>query len=214
MRRSRKAGFEIGVHGLYHDGRDLESERTLQRRLPEIRQWAERWHAVGFRSPATHRSWGLMPQLGFDYDSSYPDTDPYEPVAGGCCSWLPFMNDDLVELPITLPQDHTLYEILRVPAAEHWCTKMDAVVDRGGMALLITHPDYMLDPGRLDDYGTFLDHVAERAGVWRALPRDVSAWWRRRSASSVVLRGERWAVTGPVEPDGAVAFGPVRTVTL
>ena len=109
----------------YHDGRDLESERMLRRRLPEMREWAERWHAVGFRSPATHRAWELMPRLGFDYDSSYPDTDPYEPVAGGCCSWLPFMNGELVELPITLPQDHTLYEILRVPAAR-------ALVREGG----------------------------------------------------------------------------------
>jgi hypothetical protein len=203
-------GFEVGVHGLYHDGRDLESARMLRRRLPEMQEWAERWHAVGFRSPATHRIWELMPELGFDYDSSYPDTDPYEPVAGGCCSWLPFMNDDLVELPITLPQDHTLYEILRVDAAEHWCAKADEVGDRGGMALLITHPDYMLDANRLDDYRSFLAHVAERADVWRALPRDVSAGWRRRGSSSLVLRDDRWAATGPAAADAAVVFGPLR----
>jgi peptidoglycan/xylan/chitin deacetylase (PgdA/CDA1 family) len=203
------AGFEVGVHGLYHDGRDLESEKMLRRRLPEMREWAERWHAVGFRSPATHRTWELMPLLHFDYDSSYPDTDPYEPVGGGCCSWLPFMNDDLVELPITLPQDHTLYEILRAPAAAHWCAKADAVADRGGMALLITHPDYMLDAARLDDYRAFLAHTAERAGVWRALPRDVSAWWRRRGTSSVVRHEDRWAVTGPAAADAAVVFGPL-----
>ena len=207
-----EAGFEVGVHGLHHDGRDLESDKTLQRRLPEIREWAERWHAVGFRSPATHRTWELMPRLGFDYDSSYPDTDPYEPVAGGCCSWLPFMNDDLVELPITLPQDHTLYEILRVPASGHWCTKTDAVADRHGMALLITHPDYMLDAGRLDDYRTFLGHVAGRGEVWRALPREVGTWWRRRGASSLAWLGERWVVTGPAAAEAAVAFGPVRSV--
>jgi hypothetical protein len=207
-------GFEVGVHGLYHDGRDLESERMLRRRLPEMRTWAERWGAVGFRSPATHRSFELMPLLGFDYDSSYPDTDPYEPVAGGCCSWLPFMNDALVELPITLPQDHTLYEILRVPAAEHWCAKADAVANRGGMALLITHPDYMLDAGRLDDYRSFLMHMAARDEVWRALPRDVSAWWRRRSESSLVLHDEQWTVTGPAAADAAVALGPLGGAAL
>ena len=97
------AGFEVGVHGLYHDGRDLESERMLRKRLPEIRRYAERWRAVGFRSPATNRDWSLMPLLGFDYDSSFPDTDPFEPQAGGCCSLLPYFNGDLVELPITLP---------------------------------------------------------------------------------------------------------------
>ena len=76
VRRLGEAGCEVGVHGLRHDGRDLESLRTLRRRLPEMRRWAERWGAVGFRSPATHRVWDWMPMLGFDYDSSYPDTDP------------------------------------------------------------------------------------------------------------------------------------------
>ena len=32
-------GFEVGVHGLYHDGRDLESRSTLTDRLPSIREW-------------------------------------------------------------------------------------------------------------------------------------------------------------------------------
>src|SRR5262249_22429295 len=68
----REAGFEVGVHGLYHDGRDLESRSMLERRLPQMREYAERWGAVGFRSPATHRQWELMPLLGFDYDSSSP----------------------------------------------------------------------------------------------------------------------------------------------
>ena len=108
-----KFPFEVGVHGLYHDGRDLESLETLRERLPEMRAYAEHWGSVGFRSPATHRCWEWMPTLGFDYDSSYPDTDPFEPQGGGCCSLLPFFNEGLVELPITLPQDHTLFVILQ-----------------------------------------------------------------------------------------------------
>ena len=67
-----------------------------------------------------------MPLLGFDYDSSYPDTDPFEPAAGGCCTWLPFFNGDLVELPITLPQDHTLFVILRRDS-RLWLEKADVL---------------------------------------------------------------------------------------
>ena len=139
------AGFEVGVHGLYHDGHDLESRERLMERLPEIRDYAERWGAAGFRSPATHRRWEWMGLLGFDYDSSFPDTDPYEPQPGGCCSWLPFFIDDLVELPITLPQDHTLFEILRHADASVWSAKAGLIRERGGMALILTHPDYMTD---------------------------------------------------------------------
>jgi peptidoglycan/xylan/chitin deacetylase (PgdA/CDA1 family) len=204
VRALQADGFEVGVHGLYHDGRDLESLATLQERLPAIREHAERWGAVGFRSPATHRKWELMPLLGFDYDTSSPDTDPFEPQAGGCCSLLPFFNGELVELPVTLPQDHTLFVILRRDESA-WIEKARAVRDRGGMALLITHPDYMLEPSSLEQYRRFLDAFAGDEELWRALPRDVSAWWRRRAASSIERDGDGWKVVGPAAGEAAIA---------
>lgn len=194
-------GFEVGVHGLYHDGRDIT---LLQERLPAIREYAQRWHAVGFRSPATHRVWQRMPLLGFDYDSSYPDTDPFEPMGGGCCTWLPYFNEGLVELPITLPQDHTLFVILRENESR-WLEKAALLRARGGMALLITHPDYMQEPARLDAYARFLDAVGGD-GAWRALPREVSAWWRRRAASSLERDGDGWRIAGPAAGEAAVAY--------
>jgi hypothetical protein len=201
----RSRGFEIGVHGLYHDGRDLESETMLRRRLPEIRAWAEQWGAVGFRSPATHRDWRLMPLLGFDYDSSSPDTDPYEPQAGGCCSLFPFFNGDLVELPITLPQDHTLFVILGLDE-QMWIEKAEAIRDRGGMALLITHPDYMLGEDRLAAYDRFLSFVRDAESAWHALPRDIAQWWRDRAASHLERTSEGWQVVGPARPHARVAL--------
>jgi hypothetical protein len=199
-------GFEVGVHGLRHDGRDLESPSTLRKRLPAIRRYAAAWGAVGFRAPATQRGWDMMPTLGFDYDSSYPDTDPYEPQRGGCCSWLPFFNRDLVELPITLVQDHTLFVILGEPDGSAWIDKLAYLRQVGGMALLITHPDYMLDESRLAAYSNLLARVSNDDDVWRALPREVSAWWRRRAASRVErVRGE-WAIVGPAMADGGVVL--------
>ncbi len=197
-------GFEVGVHGLFHDGRDIESRKTLDQRLPEIRRWAERWSAVGFRSPATHRSWELMPLLGFDYDSSSPDTDPFEPQPGGCCTWLPFVNDGLVVLPITLVQDHTLFEILGHASEEAWIEKAAFLRARGGLVLLITHPDYMLGDVRLEAYRRFVTEASGARGAWHALPRDAAAWWRRRQASSLVAGREGWRVEGPAAAEAAV----------
>jgi len=194
--RLRAEGCETGVHGLRHDGRDLESLATLAERLPKMRRWASRWEAVGFRAPATQRVWEWMPVLGFDYDSSYPDTDPFEPIAGGCCTWLPFFNGDLVELPITLPQDHTLFVILRRDD-RLWHEKADALRRRGGMALLITHPDYMLGDEHLAHYERFLRAYGDDATAWCALPREVSAWWRRRAETSIVAGADGWAARGP-----------------
>lgn len=200
-------GFEVGVHGLYHDGRDLASEPVLRERLPQMLEYAERWGAVGFRSPATHRQWELMRLLEFDYDSSYPDSDPFEPKGGGCCTWLPFFNGDLVELPITLVQDHTLFVILQRRDEGLWLEKANFLRDRGGMALLITHPDYMLDEERLGAYARFLDAYAEDPTVWRALPRDVAAWWRSRAASEIALSDAGgWEIVGEAADSGRVVL--------
>ena len=134
--------------------------------------------------------------LGFDYDSSYPDADPYEPVPGGCCSWLPFFNGDLVELPITVPQDHTVFVVLR-RGGELWHSKVDLLRRRGGMALVLTHPDYLLEDQCLSAYEDLLAARATDPTAWVALPREVSAWWRRRAATTVRRRPGGWTAEGP-----------------
>jgi hypothetical protein len=199
-------GFEVGVHGLYHDGRDLGKLEVLKERLPEIRSYAERWNAVGFRSPSTHRRWEWMPMLGFDYDMSYSDTAPYEPQPGGCCSWLPFFIDTLVEIPITLPQDHTLFVVLGEADEASWVSKTESIRDRGGMAHMLTHPDYMIDPERLGAYRRFLERYESDPTVWKALPRDVSDWWRRRASSRLVASEGGWRIVGPAAHEGEVTF--------
>jgi hypothetical protein len=197
-------GCEVGVHGLYHDGRDVASPAVLRERLPAIRAYAERWGADGFRSPATRRVWELMDQLGFDHDSSYPDTDPFEPDGGGCCTWLPFFNGKLVELPITLPQDHTLFTILRHDDERAWLEKAEFLRSRGGMALIITHPDYTLEPKVASAYERFLAAYAGDETVWHALPREVSGWWRRRAASRIERVDGEWQVVGAAAGEATV----------
>jgi len=206
LRMLRDEGCEIGVHGLYHDGKDLASMRMLRTRLPHIRRYAEEWGAIGFRSPATQRVWEWMPLLGFDYDSSSSDTDPYEPQPGGCLSHLPFMNGSMVELPITLPQDHTLFAILEHEDAGAWMKKMDHIRSSGGMALVLTHPDYANDQQMVDGYRTLLGAASDDPTVWRALPREVSAWWRRRADSNLELLGDTWMIRGPAAQEGSIRF--------
>jgi hypothetical protein len=200
----RDEGCEIGVHGLRHDGRDLGSARLLDQRLPAIRAHADRWGAVGFRSPGTQRSWELMPRLGFEYDSSYPDTDPYEPQPGGCCTYLPFFNEQMVELPITLPQDHTMFEILGHTDGDLWTAKARDIRARGGMVLALTHPDYARNDALALAWKQLLDEFADDDSVWQALPREVASWWRRRQASSVILDDDRWVVRGPAAGEAQV----------
>jgi hypothetical protein len=76
------------------------------------------------------------------------------------------------------------------------------------MALAITHPDYMLVDGRLDAYRRLLDHFADDGTAWKALPFEVSAWWRRRAATSLAFANGRWQPVGPGADE--VAIGWVR----
>jgi peptidoglycan/xylan/chitin deacetylase (PgdA/CDA1 family) len=207
-------GFEVGVHGFNHDGRDLSSVATLKQRLPTIRAYAERWQAKGFRSPGTLRSPELMPLLGFDYDSSYTDTAPFEPQAGGCCTWLPYMIENLVELPITLTQDHTLFDLLKHRDETVWLEKARFLRQRGGMALILTHPDYVGTPYLVDSYRRLLAEFADDSTMWKALPREVSAWWRRRSKSSLEEVDGEWCVVGPAEKEARVEFSSPHFLTV
>ena len=216
VRELQADGFEVGVHGLHHDGRDLSSLSGLRSRLPAIHAVAQRWRAVGFRSPASHRRWEWMALLPFDYDSSYPDTDPFEPQRGGCCSWWPFFNGQLVELPLTMPHDHTLFVILGHRDESTWVDKAQVLRERGGMALIVTHPDYLLEGPGLAAYDQLLARYAADDTAWQPLPAQVSAWWRQRAASSIVPSGSGWAVTGPAaapSPD-RVRSGWARVVSL
>src|SRR4029453_3244973 len=99
-------------------------------------------------------------RLGFDYDTSYTDTDPYEPQPGGGCTYLPFFNKQLVELPIPLPQDHTLFSILQHQDGELWIRKARELRDRGGMVLVLAHPDYARDEPAAEALGAAASGVA------------------------------------------------------
>jgi hypothetical protein len=205
--RIRDAGGEIGLHAVRHDGRLFSSRERFQAELPQIHHYLESWGADGFRSPATHRNAEWMPELGCLYDSSFPDTDPFEPQPGGCCSIHPFFLGDMVELPVTLVQDHTLFEILRRRDIAPWRRKADWLVRHHGLVNVLTHPDYLGTPERRDAYGDFVAELAARDDGWHALPRDVATWWRTRAALSVAEGpGGAPVVTGPGAERATVAW--------
>ena len=144
-----RRGFEVGVHGLFHDGRLFESKREFQRRAPHINAYLADWNAVGFRAPTMQRRFEWMHVLNIEYDTSSFDTDPFEPQPDGAGTIFPFFvthpssQRRFVELPYTLPQDFLLFVLMRRQNIDIWKAKLAWIVKVGGMALLDTHPDYM-----------------------------------------------------------------------
>lgn len=192
----RAAGCEVGLHGILHDGKLFSDRATFEANLPKIAHYAKAWDVAGFRSPATGRNAAWMHELPVQYDSSFPDSDPFEPQPGGCCSIMPFFFGDVVELPITLTQDHTVWEILRSPGIDLWREKTAWLHANHGLVNIIIHPDYVVEDRLLARYEAFLAYLAELDDVWHALPRDAARWWREREALSIVAHGRVAGETG------------------
>ncbi len=174
-------GFEIGIHGLKHDGKLFSSHKQFLRRAEKINYYLKEYGASGFRAPLMHRQPEWMQALEIDYDLSFFDTDPYEPVPGGTMSIYPFFIGKFVELPYTLPQDCTLVNVLAESTPRVWIEKFEFLVSYQGLALLNTHPDYLRNCQCLGIYLEFLEYARNRPNGWQALPREVASWWRARS---------------------------------
>ena len=189
-----ESGFEIGVHGLKHDGKLFRHPEGFFNKVPRINHYLKEWSAVGFTSPSMlgHLEW--IGELNIEHGCSTYDTDPFEPGFNASRTIFPYFASnrqntrDYVELPYTLPQDHCLFIILREKNIKIWKDKLDWLVEKGGMAALNSHPDYMNFrskkcsneeyPVRL--YIEFLEYVKSKyAGqYWQPLPREMAKFWR------------------------------------
>jgi glycosyltransferase involved in cell wall biosynthesis len=191
-------GFEIGVHDLHHDGRLYRTWSGFVRKAERINEYLAEWNAEGFRSGFMLHKLDWLHQLAIRYDMSTFDTDPFEPQPEGRHTIFPFFiarpqttrqtngsGEGYLELPYTLPQDSTLFLLLRHESSEVWLRKLDWIARHGGMALLDTHPDYMAfkdipDTSAeypIERYREFLHYVRDRYSetCWHALPREVTS---------------------------------------
>ena len=206
-------GFEIGVHDLRHDGKLFRSRESFLKSARSINRYLKEWKAAGFRSGSMHRNLDWIQSLDIEYDSSTFDTDPFEPQPDGTGQifpyWIASRNGNqcgYVEMPYTMPQDFTVFVILQERSIDIWKNKLDWIASRGGMCLLITHPDYMAidgKPRRFDEYPVeyykdLLGYVREKyAGqYWNATPGDVARHFRKHCVPSA----------GESKPDEALSI--------
>lgn len=215
-------GFEVGLHGLKHDGKLYQSRSVFTKRARRINRYLKSWQAVGFRSPAMHHNLEWLHDLDIEYDASTFDTDPFEPQADGVGTIFPFIVQDerrqkaYVELPYTLPQDFTLFVILKEKGIDIWKKKLDWIAEQGGMALLNVHPDYLhfngAGPGPEEFpaayYRHFLEYLREtyRGQYWHGLPKDVARWLRAGEAANEQLPQEI-VMPGGIRGEGTKDFG-------
>ncbi len=186
----RADGFEICIHGLKHDGKLFRTHTIFKQRAARINHYMDAWQSQGFTSPSMHHNLDWMHILKIRHSTSTFDTDPFEQQPDGVGTIFPFWvgrpdtDKGFVELPYTLPQDFTLFILMREQGIDIWKQKLDWIADRGGMVLVNTHPDYMNFGGSpqgpeeypLERYTDFLAYLQSRyAGYfYHALPAELA----------------------------------------
>jgi hypothetical protein len=189
-----KKGFEVPVHGLRHDGKLFQSREAFKKQAICINQYMKKWQSIGFVSPSMHRNLDWIHDLNMEYDASTFDTDPFEPQSDGMCTIFPFWvkgnsnQKGYVELPYTLPQDFTLFIIMKEKSIDIWKRKLDWIVENRGMAMVITHPDYMNFDGKkptmeeypVEYYKELLQYIKSKYDrqFWNALPKEMARFWK------------------------------------
>lgn len=170
-----QSGGEIGIHGYNHDGRLYYNQEIFLSRVPKINKALKTYNSSGFRSPMVHRNLKWLQELDIEYDMSCFDYDPFQPFPGGTgCIW-PFIVGKFVELPYTLPQDHTLFYVIKVKNIDIWKRKTDWLITNKGMILALTHPDYLMEKDNLKYYEELLRYLNNLEGGWRCLPREMTS---------------------------------------
>jgi glycosyltransferase involved in cell wall biosynthesis len=202
-------GFEVGVHDLKHDGHLFASRNTFRERAVRINHYLKEWGATGFRAGFMLNELEWLHDLNIRYDCSTFDTDPFEPQPEGWNTIFPFWMSGpdeagpsgYVEMPYTLPQDSTLFLLLGEKSPDIWMRKFDWILERGGMALVNVHPDYLRFEGEAPSSRTYpatyyrelLEHIraTQEAVIWQALPREVAEFTSALAVRPTVRQPKR-----------------------
>jgi hypothetical protein len=196
----RSKGCEVNLHGDNHDGQLFRERQEFLRRAKRINRYAKEFGAGGFRSPVLYRNADWFEALDVSYDMSVPTSAHLEPQRGGCCTVMPYFIGDIVELPLTMTQDYSLFHILGERSIALWKTEIDLVMEKHGLVSFNTHPDYIMEDGRMDTYEQllrYLNHIRVERHAWMALPGEIASWWRQRHQMRVVRQGDGFRIVGP-----------------
>lgn len=178
---------EIGAHDTRHDGKLIQlPKQKMVERLKEAKKTLEKaidCSIEGFRAPLLQHSYEIMQALhetGYVYDTSIPTWEPRHPYTmkpHGIGTIYPFNINGVVEIPVTLPQDHQMIHSLGMnprQTIEAWTNLMKETERLGGLCVFLAHPDYEL--ANLENqrmYEDLLNAIAMNSETYVSTPKNV-----------------------------------------
>ena len=190
---------EVGGHDTKHDGRlifesfenKVERVARCKSRLESLSQKEVR----GFRSPLLQHGRELIDALGkagFQYDSSTPSWEPLSPTSlkpHGVGTVFPFFVSTMLEIPVSLPQDHQLIRVsgLTVSEAVQELFRVSGWVRGvGGACVLLVHPDYEFgQPENSEEYYRLLERFKSDPECEILTLGELARWWTHRANSTI-----------------------------
>lgn len=178
---------EVGGHDTKHDGKlnRLPKQKIVERLKEAKHTLEEATHCPvqGFRAPLLQHNYKIIEALletGYVYDTSIPTWEPKHPYTmkpHGIGTVFPFSLNGIVEIPVTLPQDHQMIHSLDLSpksTVEAWTKLMKETEVIGGLCVLLTHPDYEL--ANLENQSTYeylLNIITSNNEACVALPKNL-----------------------------------------
>ena len=212
---------EVGTHDTKHDGRlILSAEESMVARLSSCKKRLEKLSEQkirGFRAPLLQHSPAMLRSLsraGYEFDSSCPSWEMLSPTSfrpHGVGTVFPFYAENVLEIPVTLPQDHQLIRVAGQTPAE----ASDSVVKVsrwirgvGGACVLLTHPDYeFANEQNVDVYSKLLKAFQSDPSCDIMTLGEMADWWKKRDNSEIRVDGG----DAKVEPlDGSTSTTGLR----
>jgi peptidoglycan/xylan/chitin deacetylase (PgdA/CDA1 family) len=221
-------GIEFAIHGYRHLDHSQLSRSEQKSQLESAKQIFAQADipTCGFRAPYLRWSedtLGTLRQLGLAYDSSQGiawdvlngDESPaykhvlgfYRAVAADDYPSLPSLENGLVRIPYSLPDDEALVERLDLESPSEMTALWQAILDRtyelGELFTVGLHPErttLCLEPLK-----TVLTETQSLAPpVWIARLDEIASWWRDRFQATVGIEEVgadrfRWTVVAPPE---------------
>ena len=202
-------GFEFNVHDLNHDGNLYQDWEQFEGRAKSINAYVRQYRARGFRAGSMYRRQDWYAAFEFAYDMSVPNVAHLEPMRGGCCTVMPYFIGDILELPLTLTEDYSLFYILQEYSLDLWKRQLRTIRQQNGLMSILVHPDYVIEKrarGTYENLLCYLNELRAKEDVWFALPGEINDWWRARSEMKLVPKPGGWEIVGPSSERARLAY--------